>query len=229
MELPDQSFVFPAAGPAGATLLLQLYLAAGGSLTNEAGQPDLQFEPLLSALQLLNNGRSNRFILPNSSNLITLDEAWPLFQNGNVTFAQTNSGQYLKKQAENETLGAALMPGLAEPLTPLVNGWAWAISATDSAKRPLAAELLSYLVDNPNLGEWSQQSQLLPARQGALFFWPEEDPYVQFASDMLLAAEAHPFPPTHPLMLALNDAAFDVISLSKSPQVAAEEAIQSLE
>lgn len=229
IELPEQTFVFPAAGSAGATLLLELYLAAGGTLVNDAGQTSLQLAPLILALEQLKNGRDNNFILPNSSDTTTLEESWQLFQNGNASFAQTDSRNYLINRIENEPMGPAAIPGIEEHLTPLVSGWAWAISTTDSAKRPLAADLLSFLVDIPNLGEWSRQSNLLPARQEALFFWPEEDTYVLFASEMLLEAEAHPFPPTHPVMLALGNAVFDVVSLSKSPQVAAEEAIAALE
>lgn len=228
-QLPDQAFVFPAAGSGGATLLLELYLDAGGTLTNEAGQFELQLGPLVEALQYLSDGRVSGFILPQSSEIQTLADAWSTYQGGSATFVQTSADAFFRQRSDELPTEVAAIPGVDGPLPPLVSGWAWAISSPDSVKRPLAAELLTYLVDTPNLGEWSAQSMLLPAREGALVFWPEDDPYVSFAGDQLLVADSHPFSPNHEVMLALSDAVFDVVSLTKSPQVAAEEAILTLQ
>lgn len=228
IALPNQSLVFPADGTAGATLLLQMYLDNGGQLLNEAGQVELQVEPLAAALQELRDGRAVGFILPQSSNIQTLEESWQVFQSGQSSFVQTSATQFLRQQQTGQSFGAAAIPGRERPLIPLVNGWAWAVSAQDAAKRPLAADLLTFLIDNENLGEWSQSSGFLPARQGAFFYWPTTDAYVPFISDQLLLADAHPFPAGHPVMAALGGAVFDVISLAKSPQLAAEEAIASL-
>lgn len=229
IELPGQSFVFPAGGTPGETLLLELYLAAGGTLTNESGQVELQVEPLVIALQQISNGRSNGFILPQSSEIQTLEDSWLAFQNSPATFVQTTGVQFLRQRSDERPLGAAAIPGLENVLPPLVSGWAWAISSPDALKRPLAADLLTFLVENENLGEWSFQSQQLPARQGAFFFWPEDDPYVPFISTQLLAADAHPFLTDDPVMVALGDALFAVITATKTPQVAAQEAITSLQ
>lgn len=47
IENPAANFVFPAAGPGATRLVLQLYLAGGGPLDNEAGQPTLD-APILT-------------------------------------------------------------------------------------------------------------------------------------------------------------------------------------
>lgn len=229
IALPEQSFVFPASGTAGATLLLEFYLEAGGTLTNNAGQPELQIEPLVSALQRLRSGRESDFIVPQSGILQTLEDSWQAFNAGQASFVQTTAAQYLRQRSQERPLAVAAIPGQTRMVTPLVSGWAWAISAQDAAKRPLAADLLAFLVDNENLGQWSYQSQLLPARQGAFFFWPENDPDILFISNQLLLADAHPFTPNHPVMVALSGAAFDVVSLAKTPQLAAEEALAALQ
>jgi ABC-type glycerol-3-phosphate transport system substrate-binding protein len=229
LALPREHFVFPAAGAPGTTLLLQLYLDNGGQLTNEAGQVALQPEPLAAALQQILDGRKNGFILPQSSDLLTLEESWQLFKGGQATFVQTTDSQYLRQRNGEQLLNTAAIPGRERPLPPLVTGWAWAISALDAARRPLAADLLTFLVENKNLGEWSYQSQQLPARPAAFPYWPEDDPYVPFISDQLLQAAAHPFTPNHPVMMALSNALFDVISQVKSPQEAAEQAIATLQ
>ncbi len=229
IQQPRQHFVFPAGGTPGATLLLEMYLDNGGKLINEAGQFELQVEPLAAALQQLSTARSNGFILPQSSNLQTLEDSWQIYQTGQAAFVQTTGSQYLRQRTAGQPGSPAAIPGQNQPLRPLVIGWAWAISTSDSAKRPLAADLLTFLVGHENLGAWSQQSQLLPARQGAFFYWPEDDPYVPFISNQLLLADAHPFTASHPVMLALTGAVFDVVSLAKSPQAAAEEAVASLQ
>jgi ABC-type glycerol-3-phosphate transport system substrate-binding protein len=228
ITLPDQQFVFAAGGVPGATLLLEMYLDHGGQLVNEAGQIELQVEPLAAALQALSDGRANGFILPQSSNMQTLEDSWQAFQLGQSSFVQTTADQYLRQREADRLYSVAAIPGQQEPLHPLVAGWVWAISTPDTAKRPLAADLLTFLIDQQNLGEWSYSSQYLPARQGAFFYWPTDDPSVTFMSDQLLTAAAHPFPPGHPVMGALTDAVFNVVSLAKSPQLAAEEAIASL-
>ncbi|GIK55903.1 MAG: extracellular solute-binding protein [Chloroflexi bacterium] len=228
IAMPNQHLVFPAAGTPGATLLLQMYLDNGGQLVNEAGQVELQIEPLAAALQELSDGRANSFILPQSSTMQTLEDSWQVFQAGQSSFVQTSATQFLRQRQAGQPFRAAAIPGREGPLAPLVNGWAWAISSQDAAKRQLATNLLIFLIDNENLGEWSYRSNFLPARQGAFFYWPTDDTYVPFISEHLLLADAHPFPASNQIMVTLADAVFDVVTLSKSPRLAAEEAIASL-
>lgn len=228
IEQPQQ-FAFPANGNFGATLVLQMYLDNGGQLTNEAGQVELQLAPLAAALQQLSDAREKRFILPQSSNLQTLEDTWQLFQAGTVGFVQATGSQYLRMRDNAGPTAVTAVPGQIDTLPSLLNGWAWAISTQDPAKRPLAADLLSFLIEPQNLGEWSYQNRQLPARQGAFFYWPANDPYVPFISNELLKANPHPFTSGHPVMLALNDAAFDVLTLAKTPQLAAEDAVAALQ
>ncbi len=228
IELP-QHFVFPANGTPGGMLGLEFYLAAGGSFTNDAGQAALQVEPLAIALQQLFAAKSNGFILDQSSNYSMLQESWPLFQAGTADFALTSSEQYLRQRdAEGKFLVTAV-PGLQQPLTPLLSGWAWAITTTDPTQRQLVGGLLNSLIAEDQLGEWSYASHYLPARQAALAFWPQDDAYVTFARDQLSRAQAMPFSSNSNIMTVLNNAVFDVVTLAKTPQVAAEEAAATLQ
>lgn len=224
-----KTMVLPAAGSAGAKLALQYYLQAGGSLTNEAGQPTLQLEPLTIALQQLYNGRQNGFILQQSSNISTIDEARLLVQNGTTNYALSASDQFLKGRTEQVALGFAAVPGLTESPPPLIRGWAWAIATTDPVKKAAAAALLTTLTTEENLGNWSLNSKILPATPNAFSQWPTEDMFVPFAQQALQRAEAMPLADNSPLMKALGDAVFDVISLSKSPENAALEAVTTLQ
>ena len=223
------SFIFPANGIMGGLLALEFYLDAGGSLTNEAGQAAFQVEPLATALQQLFTAKSNGFILDQSSNYSTQLETWQLFRAGTADFTLSSSEQYLRQRDENGQFLVTAVPGLQQPLTPLLNGWAWAITTNDPARRALAGELLVSLIASDQLGEWSYASDFLPARQSALAFWPEEDAYVAFAREQLNRAVAMPFSTTSNSMTILNNAVFDVVTLAKTPQLAAEEAAAALQ
>jgi ABC-type glycerol-3-phosphate transport system substrate-binding protein len=225
----EQTMAFPAAGIAGAKLALQFYLQAGGSLTNEAGQPMLELEPLILALQQFNEGRENGFILQQSSNLTTLNDGRSLVQNGAASFALSASDEYLMGRTEELTPGFAAIPGLDAPLTPLVRGWAWVITTPDPAEKAIAAELIAMLTAPEQEGNWSLNSRILPANPEALAQWPADDDYLPFVRQELERAEPMPLASTSPVMKALGDAVFDVISLTRSPAEAAADAVNSLQ
>lgn len=226
--LPN-SFVFPANGTPGGLLGLQFYVAAGGTFTNDAGQVALQVEPLATALQQLFIAKSSGFILDQSSNYSTLQESWQLFQTGTADFTLTSSEQYLRQRDDEGRFLVTAVPGLQQPLPPLISGWAWAITTTDPEQRDLVGQLLNSLIADDQLGEWSYASNYLPARQAALAFWPQDDTYVAFARGQLNRAQAMPFSNSSNIMTVLNNAVFDVVTLAKTPQVAAEEAAAALQ
>jgi ABC-type glycerol-3-phosphate transport system substrate-binding protein len=231
-ELLDNNggqFVFPAAGAEGATMGLQFYLANGGTLMNEAEQPALDAPLLTQTLQQFYQGRTNEFILFQSSNTDTLDESWQLFQAGTAVYALTNAHQFLTERTPESTPGFAVMAGPGGPLTPLVDGWVWAISTADPTRRALAAELIALLIDGANVGEWNLASNYLPARREAFSVWPHDDAYLSFIHLELERAQPIPLKPNDPIMEALRDAVFAVVSLTKSPEEAAGEAMTAVQ
>ncbi len=229
IALEDATLIFPAAGDAGAVLALQFYLAAGGQLTNEAGQPMLDAPLLTQALQQLSQARSNGFILLQSANVTTLAESWDVFQSGTAVFALTSAEQFLTQRTPETTPGYAVIAGIDSPLTPLIDGWAWAVSTADPAQRLLAGELLAALIDGPSMGAWSLQSGRLPARRQAFTVWPHDDAYLSFVHLELERAQPNPAPLDSPIMEALGNAVFNVISLTKTPQEAAGEAVMAIQ
>lgn len=224
----DTPFIFPAAGPAAARLTLQFYLAGGGALTNEAGQPALDESLVLQALQPFQDGRSSSFILLQSSNTTTLEESWAIFQAGTAVYTLTDAHQFLLNRTPEVQPGFAVIPGLSIPLIPIVDGWAWAITTADPTQRALAAELLLTLIEAPNLAQWSRQSSYLPARREALNDWPA-DAYVNFIKLELERAQANPAGSSEAIMNVLGDAVFDVVSFAKTAPEAAAEAVSALQ
>lgn len=220
----DSRLILPAAGPEGARLALQFYLALNGPLTNEANQPALRADVLAQALTLLSDGRGSGLILLNSSNISTIAEAWQLFQNGQANATLVTAAVYLAQSGQGAASGFGPIPGPAGALPPLVEGWAWAITTADPTRQRAAVDLLTWLVNDARNGDWSWQSRILPARRSAFSRWPSGEPYTIFLQQELERAQAFPNQAAGIIMTALADAVFDVISLQSAPQTAAEAA-----
>jgi len=225
----DRTMVLPAIGSSGAKLALQFYLDAGGSLENEAGQEALELEPLTLALQQLYDGRQSGFILPQSSNISAINEGRLLVQNGTADYTLSASDEFLMGRTEEIVPGFSTIPGLTGSQTPLVHGWAWAITTSDPVKKATAANLINTLTTPENLGSWSLNSKMLPAHPDAFARWPEEDAFVPFADQELQRSLNMPRRDNSATMRALEDAVFDVVSLSKTPAEAAAEAVSTLQ
>jgi ABC-type glycerol-3-phosphate transport system substrate-binding protein len=220
---PTATFAFPAGGSEGGELALQLYLAAGGELTNSANEPMLEVETLASVLNLLGQGRSSGLVVPQSSNAISLEDVWRIFEEGNATVVETKAAYYLGiRDTALVSSQVGPVPGPNGPVTPLLRGWAWAISTQDPVRQALAVELLTWLAAAPNLGDWSWQSRNLPARRSAFEQWPADDAYITFLQIQLEQAVPYPAAADLTMITALQGAVYDVIFLSESPQVAAE-------
>lgn len=226
--LPDQArFTFPGAGQAGAELLLQLYLAEGGTLSNESNQPTLQLDPLTAALQRFSDGRASGAIPVEASGLTTFADAWQTF-GGVANSVQTVDSEYLVQRNEAISSEYAGLPGVDEPLAPLVDGWAWAISTSDPARQAVAADIMKWLIAGPNMGDWSLAASRLPARRESFEQWPAEDEYILFLQQQLELADPYPMIVKGQLLNVLGEALFDVLSLASSPEAAAQTAVNAL-
>jgi hypothetical protein len=83
-------------------------------------------------------------------------------------------------------------------------------------------------VSGPNLGEWSLSGLILPARQAAFEDWAVNDAYFAFLQSELERAQPFPNAASGTIISALSTAVFDVISSTKSPQIAAEDAAEAV-
>lgn len=219
----NHSLVLPADSRDGALFGLQFYLAEGGTLTNEAGQPDLQTEPLARALAQIALNREN---LRQSRQMKTLDEAWQYFQLGLSEFVWTRTEFILSQQTDD--LAFSRVPGPSGPLTPLTTTWAWAITTSDPARQAVAAELLLALTAPDALAAWSAPSQLLPSQRQAMALLAEQNDYYRFAGNELERAQVMPVSESSRLLSALGDAVFQALTTDTSPVILAEEAAASL-
>ncbi|MGD2048860.1 MAG: extracellular solute-binding protein [Chloroflexota bacterium] len=223
------NFYFPAAGPSGGELALQLYFGAGGNIVSEPGQPALEVEPLATALSFFSQGRDQGFIPSQISNLTSLNETWQAFANGEAASIQTVESQYSVERDSDVESDFAQLPGIEAPLTPLVKGWTWAISTPDPARQSMAAELLNWLIAAPNIGDWSLAASKLPGRRTAFEQWPTNNPYLIFLQQELEFADPYPVAANTALLSLLSTAVIDVLTQAKPPLQAAEDTVAALQ
>jgi ABC-type glycerol-3-phosphate transport system substrate-binding protein len=222
-------YAIPGAGAEGAKLALQLYVDLGGTLVGEDGRQHLELEPLTRALTLLSRGREAGLIPIQSSNLATLGEAWQMYQSGSANIAHIDAHEYLAARLTAGRSAVASAPGMDGPLTPLIQALTWAVTTPDPARQALAAELLTWLVEPQNLGEWSLAAHTLPGRRQALDHWPAGDNYTAFVRAEIERAEPYPAAAGSVVMAALTQAVYDVLTATRSPATAAETAVVTVQ
>jgi ABC-type glycerol-3-phosphate transport system substrate-binding protein len=225
----DHLYVFAADGFDGSLLALEFYLEAGGQLATEAGQPLLQVEPLTQALQKIQDGRDLEFFAPQSSTFNITDQAWQSFLSGGGNIAQTTTDHFLGQTVAGMPIAYTVIPGIDSPLTPLVSGWAWAITTSDPARQEEAVKLIQSLTSAANLAAWSRDSNILPARRDALEAWPDQEPYTVFARQELERAQPLAISPSGKIVTVLSDAVFQVVSGAKTAPQAAADAVNAMQ
>lgn len=224
----DIRVVFPGVGQDGAILTLQLYLAAGGTLRNEAGQLALQSEPLARALSLLEQGMDGGRILPESAATGSMDQAWQIFQNTTANIVLSNGTTYRQQQNPAGRYAFGRLPGIDEPLQLRPNALLWVITTPDPVRQALALELLAWLCAPENLAAWSYAANMVPARADALALWPGEDAHAAFLARVLPDARPFPAAANTTVLTALATATESVIAGVQSANTAAEAAAAAL-
>jgi ABC-type glycerol-3-phosphate transport system substrate-binding protein len=196
-------------------------------LTNEANQLALQAAPLTAALKLISDGRASGAIPVETSSLANYVETWQTL--GSISNSvQTVDSLYLSMRADATDSAFVGIPGPSEPLSPMVDGWTWAISASDPARQAMAADVLNWLIAGPNMGDWSLSASRLPARRTAFEQWPAGDDYTTFLQQQLELASPYPMNAKGTLLNTLGTALFDVLSLASTPEAAAQTAVNAL-
>jgi ABC-type glycerol-3-phosphate transport system substrate-binding protein len=228
VENDEHTYVFAADGTDGALLALQFYLDVGGNLVDETGQSTLELDPLVGALSYIEDGQEQGLFASQSSTISTTDQAWQIFLSGGGNITQTTSDYFLGQSVDSLPIAYTIIPGIDSPLTPLVDGYAWAVTTTDPIKQEQAISLIEILTTPENLASWSHASNILPSRRDALDAWPDQDLYVGFVRQELERAEPLTLSPSSTLLTVLKDAVFQIVSGSKTAQQAAVDAVNAM-
>jgi ABC-type glycerol-3-phosphate transport system substrate-binding protein len=219
-----QPFLFPANAKGNQTVLAQ-YLAAGGRLVNEAGLPIVDRAPLVATLRDYERAVAGQVI----------DKSWldyaapgdylasPIFTK--AALIQINSWHYLRL-ADPDLFAVSRwpVPSGAVGGYAIVDGWLWAITASDVRRRDRALELLRWMLDSQRYGAFTREAKALPSRQSALAVW--NTAYARFAAPLLDGPTVPPPDTIAPAVrTALQTAFEDVLTGKQGAEAAADAAI----
>ncbi|HVO41369.1 MAG TPA: extracellular solute-binding protein [Aggregatilineales bacterium] len=211
------------------TLLLCQYVAAGGHVTGDKGSPVLDTAPLQTVLAYYEEAVKDKRLGPSLLDYTSLSQYWPIFLNDKSAIAQISSTTYLNERANVPDMDVMPIPTLDGSTVTTLDGWMWAVVATDPVRQNAALDLVSWLMDADRHGNLTRQLGNLPSDSDALARWTG-DSYATFAQS-LLDGQIAPFPDTIPPAVAttLQKAFDDVIMGRKSAQAAASDAVGSIQ
>ncbi len=221
----ETTYAFPAGGEEGAvndSFLIQ-YLALGGSLVDEEGNPDLDGAVLTEVLEFYRDGYDTGYISPSVLALETLDDSWALFKEGAVAMANVSSQHLL---LEGTGLAYAPLPTKNGARATMARCWAFMLLTPDPRRQEAAAEFVKWLLAPENLTAWAQVSGHLPPSRSALRLSIEDTAYRLFVRRQMEGAYFRP--PSEEIATVLQQAVVDVLSGNATPKEATDQVMQTL-
>ncbi len=218
------AYIFPAGGEGSLVndaFLIQ-YLAAGGQLLDESGNPALNNDALVEVLQLYADGLEAGVIPPSVLEFADLDDCWVVYVSAQAALSNVNSDRYLADRGLLKNTAFAAIPTRDGNAVTLSKGWALAIVTEDSS-RQAAAQLIEWLLEPENSANWNLAAGHLPTRQAAFDHLGTEDQYFPFARQQLASVYPRPIGSAYDKIgRALQRAVQDVLQGEVSPQEAAD-------
>ncbi len=180
----------PLADPA-ARVTLQQYVALGGALTDEAGNPVID-ATLLATVLAQYQSLQTAGLLPEAS--ATVDDpakTWAAYRENRAAAAAASLSDFLADRQRVVSTGFAPLPTPNGARVALASQWNYVLITSDPARQAVAFELMKWLTAPENLGPWALASAVLPARPQALARWPNTG-LRAIAADMLSVAQPEP-------------------------------------
>lgn len=224
----NTNYVFPAKGRNGLVndaFLIQ-YLALGGRLQDDEGQPFLDGQALQAVLEYYHQGVQEGVVSPDILNVGTPDEIWPSYVSAEVGIAHVTSHQFLRDRSVLQSTQFAAIP--THDATPLSigRGQALVIVGQDPNRQEMAAHLIEWLMAPENNAAWNQATTHLPTRYSVFEKIGDSDPYWPFLQRQLEVAVPPPtFPEYDQIGRVLQQAVIEVLSEEATPEEAATAAV----
>jgi ABC-type glycerol-3-phosphate transport system substrate-binding protein len=220
----ETTYAFPAAGEEGVNSFLIQYLALGGSLVDEEGNPDLDGAAIAQVLEFYRDGYAAGYISPSVLEMKRLDDSWALFKEGGVAMANVSSQHLLMEGTE---VAYAPLPTKNGNQATMARPWAFLLVTPDPRRQEAAAEFVKWFLTPENLTAWAQASGHLPTSRSALRLAIEDIAYRLFARRQMETAYFRPW--NEEITTALQQAVVDVLRGNATPQQAVDQVIQTLE
>ncbi|MBC7224077.1 MAG: extracellular solute-binding protein, partial [Anaerolineae bacterium] len=224
-------YIFPAGGRQGRVndaFLIQ-YLALGGRLVAENGQPALDTALLTKALDFYARGLESKVIRSGVLELETLDACWERLVAGGPGMANVAASRYWRERDDHPNIRFAPLPTWNGSVTTMSRGWVIGLVAQDQPHQEAAVQLLAWLLDPPRNAAWNVSAGYLPTRRGAITLLDQADPYVPFLHWQLESAHHHPTAASYDdIAQALQAAVREVLSGTATPEESAQRTLKAL-
>jgi len=224
-------YAFPAGGENGRVndMLLIQYLALGGRLSDQNGQPTLDEAPLTTALSFYADGRQFKSLPVNIVDLKTAEEALALFVSDTVNLCNVRSDLYLAARPQLKDAAFASLPTWNGTVATMGRSRALVLVAPDPERIHAAGAFLEWFADPERNAAWTRAAGRLPARQASIALWGSSDTYVTFVRWQLASAYYIPSLPEYDrTYLALQQAVRDVLTGGATAGDAARHAIAAV-
>lgn len=224
----NTTYAFPAKGLNGLAndaFLIQ-YLALGGQLQNEAGQPSLDEQVLRTVLSYYHQGIEEGVISPSVLEFGTTDDIWPTYVAAQLGMAHVNSHRFLTDRSVLHSTEFTSIPNRdGKPLT-ISRGKALAIVTRDPIRQAMAIRLIEWIMAPDINATWNQTAAHIPTRYTAFDLIEGSDPYWSFLRQQLEIAVPPPaFAGYDQIGRVLQQAIAEVLSNEASPEEAAAAAM----
>jgi len=167
------------------------YLSAGGTLTDNNGQPALDEPAVQTLLETYQEAQTKGILPSNLTQLNNSNDIWAAWRGNGNTLVDLTASQFLSVEKRLPDLQYAALPTLTKAAPPIGRGWAYAIVANDPRRQSAALRLLQHLLTPANAGDWTQAAGTPPGRAAALTTW-EANAYTGFLRDQLTQAQTAP-------------------------------------
>jgi len=228
----ELTYGFPAGGRAGRVndaFLLQ-YLAMGGRLVDDAGQPTLDEAALIPVLSFYANGLRAGVLPATLSNLSTPEDALESYIDGEVLMANVTSDLYLANKERLRNTGAAGVPTWNGTVATIGRGRLFAMVTAEESRQLAVKALIDWLLESERLASWTHAAGRLPTSPTTLDLWPAEDNYAAFVRWQLASAYHVPATPEfESIYLNLQHAVREVVTGVASPEEAARKAVAAVQ
>jgi len=177
-----ESFLFPANDPEASFSLAQ-YLALGGSLVDDAGDPALDPIVLTEVLTFYDSAWNSNILSKVALQYANAAETWEALVAERATSAVAPLDEFLL-ESDLRVYSAVPLPTQTEPGTGFAKTWSLAIVNNDTDHQELAAQMIDWLTEPEFLGPWTHALGMLPPTNLALSQWPE-GPETSLASSLV--------------------------------------------
>jgi len=202
------------------TLLIQ-YVAEGGRLADEEGNPALDEEPLRRVLTLYRAALDGGLLPPDALTGLHAADYWGRFQSGGLAAIGVDSTTYLARRASVPGAVPAPLVAAGSPAPTTLHGWMWALSTPDPDRQAAALEFLGWIMRAEYQAALSQALGRLPSQRAALRLW-DDAVYVPLADRLLnAAAPILPEDVNSSVASALQEALEAVLRREQTPEDAA--------